>query len=89
VFGKKNLTWQDVINRLNTGNATRLGDIAIYLNKTMNKYGIVTALLPAHLLGQMAAEKERWRTMVEAGNDDYFKKYEPRTDQGVKLCQQD
>jgi predicted chitinase len=51
----------------------------------MRKYGIVTALRRAHLFGQVAAETGRWRTMVEAGDDDYFKKYEPRTDQGEKL----
>ena len=82
---EESLTWQEVINRLSTGNATRPGDIAIYLNKAMKKYGIVTALRRAHLFGQIAAETGRWRTMVEGGNDDYFKKYEPRTDQGVKL----
>jgi len=79
------LTWQTVIDRLSAGNSVRPSDIALYINKMMRKYGIVTALRRAHLFGQVAAETGRWRAMVEAGDDDYFEKYEPRTDQGEKL----
>ncbi|KQR74339.1 hypothetical protein ASG35_21505 [Burkholderia sp. Leaf177] len=79
------LTWQEVIHRISEESSTRPRDIAVNLNRMMQKYGIVTSLRQAHLFGQIAAETGRWRTMVEGGNDEYFRKYEPLTDQGVKL----
>jgi hydroxyethylthiazole kinase len=79
------LSNDEVLRYLNEANTRRPASLHTPLQKVMRKYGISTPARIAHLFSQLAAETGRLNFMVEGGQDSYFDKYEPGTDQGRKL----
>lgn len=78
--------WASVTARLTTSSTRRPADLHVNMQKMARKYGIAaTRIRTAHLWGQLTAETGRLEFMVEGGADSYFDKYEPGTDQGGKL----
>lgn len=70
---------------LETSTTSRPANLQNALMQTVRKYGINTPQRLAYLFGQLAAETGRYKVMIEMGQDGYFSKYEPGTDQGTKL----
>ena len=80
------LTWADVTARLISSTNKRPEGLHPNIQRMSRKYGISSSKQRiAHLWGQLAAETGRLEFMVEKGVDSYFDKYEPGTDQGTKL----
>ncbi|WP_373880366.1 glycoside hydrolase family 19 protein, partial [Martelella alba] len=86
------LTIDELIKRLieegtnSAGDVKRPAAINEALPKILNKYGINTPIRISHFFGQMAAETERFDSLVELGSANYFSvHYDPGTDQGHKL----
>jgi hydroxyethylthiazole kinase len=86
--GKKEvgkLTINTIHERLSTSEDTRPPNLNPALQKMMRKYIISSPHRIAYLMSQLARETERLKYMVEIGDNPYFDKYKPGTDQGKKL----